>query len=92
MQKTDNWQRIWNDNGASRRHAPAKAILYTISLLYRLIINWRNRLFCLIVQETKLPCPVISVGNITVGGTGKTPCVIWLARMLQKGGIQAGDF
>jgi tetraacyldisaccharide 4'-kinase len=36
----------------------------------------------------KLPCPVISVGNITVGGTGKTPCVIMLARMLQKNGFK----
>ena len=31
---------------------------------------------------------MISVGNITVGGTGKTPCVIMLAQMLQKNGFQ----
>ncbi len=30
--------------------------------------------------------PVISVGNITLGGTGKTPCVQFIARQLQKGG------
>jgi tetraacyldisaccharide 4'-kinase len=31
---------------------------------------------------------VISVGNITVGGTGKTPCVIMLAQMLQENGFK----
>jgi len=89
MQKTDNWQRIWNDDGSSNRFRPARAILYTISLLYRLIINWRNRLYDhKIFREVKLPCPVISVGNITAGGTGKTPCVIWLSQMLQEQGFK----
>lgn len=89
MQKTDNWQRIWNDDGSSTRCTPAKTILYAFSLLYRLIISLRNRLYDhKIFSEKKLACPVISVGNITVGGTGKTPCVIWLTRMLQEEGFR----
>ncbi|MGV8058438.1 MAG: tetraacyldisaccharide 4'-kinase [Smithellaceae bacterium] len=89
MQKTGNWQRIWNDDGSSNCYSPVKAMLYVISLLYRLIITLRNRLYDRnIFQEIKLPCPVISVGNITVGGTGKTPCVIWIAQMLQKKGFK----
>ena len=89
MQKTDNWQRIWNDDGSSNRYSPSKTILYAISLLYRLIINLRNWLYDhKIFREVKLPCPVISVGNITVGGTGKTPCVIWLSRMLSEQGFK----
>jgi tetraacyldisaccharide 4'-kinase len=89
MHKTDNWQRIWDDDGSSNRYAPARTILYAISLFYRLIINLRNRLYNhKIFQEIKLPCPVISVGNITVGGTGKTPCVIWLAQMLKERGFK----
>ena len=36
----------------------------------------------------KAPKPVISIGNITVGGTGKTPLVIWLARNLQDKGLK----
>lgn len=88
MQRTDNWQRIWSEDGSSR-YAPARAILYTVSFIYRLIISLRNRLYDQkFFQEIKLPCPVISVGNITVGGTGKTPCVIWLARMLQEQGFK----
>ena len=39
---------------------------------------------------TNLPVPVIIIGNITVGGTGKTPCVIWLARELTARGYQVG--
>lgn len=37
-----------------------------------------------------LPVPVIIVGNITVGGTGKTPLIIWLARFLKNAGYQPG--
>ena len=42
------------------------------------------------LQARRLPCPVISVGNLTVGGTGKTPMVIWLAAWLQAQGKRVG--
>jgi tetraacyldisaccharide 4'-kinase len=38
------------------------------------------------LEAKRLPAPVISVGNLTVGGTGKTPCVAWLANWLQAEG------
>ena len=38
----------------------------------------------------RLSCPVISVGNLTVGGTGKTPVVAWLAGRLQRAGRHVG--
>jgi len=38
----------------------------------------------------RLPCRVISVGNLTVGGTGKTPVVIWLVQALLKRGLRVG--
>jgi len=38
------------------------------------------------ISTRKLPQPVISVGNVTVGGTGKTPFVIWLAHRLHESG------
>ena len=83
------WQRIWDDDGSISRFSPTKIIAYAISLPYSLIINIRNRLYDQnILAAEKLPCPVISVGNITVGGTGKTPCVIMLAKMLQSNGFK----
>jgi tetraacyldisaccharide 4'-kinase len=39
-----------------------------------------------ILTSTRLPHPTISVGNITTGGTGKTPVVRWLANRLREGG------
>jgi len=41
-------------------------------------------------KSYKLPVPVIVVGNITVGGTGKTPLVIWLAEFLKQSGYKPG--
>ena len=38
----------------------------------------------------KAPVPVVVVGNVTVGGTGKTPLVVWLARWLQERGVRPG--
>lgn len=83
------WRRIWNDEDNIRRFSPARAILYLLSLLYRLIINLRNWFYDRkYFSSVRLGCPVISVGNITVGGTGKTPCVIMLARFLREQGFR----
>jgi tetraacyldisaccharide 4'-kinase len=80
-----NWQRIWDDDG----NIPLKIITHILSFFYSGIVTLRNRLYDNnIFKEVKLSCPVISVGNITVGGTGKTPCVIMLARMLKENGFR----
>ena len=62
-------------------------ILYVLSLLYGLIVRLRLSLYSLSIKKIKrLNCKVISVGNITVGGSGKTPFTIMLARMLTQQG------
>lgn len=59
------------------------------SLPYELAIRIHSALFYLGVRRpTRLPIPVISVGNITTGGTGKTPCVEWVARHLRNLGFR----
>jgi tetraacyldisaccharide 4'-kinase len=57
--------------------------LSLLSLLYRVGVQIRFFLYDHgILKKERLPCTVISVGNITVGGTGKTPVVQYLARFL----------
>ena len=58
-------------------------ILWPLSLLYGAVTEIRNFLYDTgILPSVKINCPVISVGNLTVGGTGKTPTVITIARWL----------
>lgn len=60
-------------------------LLLPFFLIYLLIVTVRNYLYDIkIYKSTKLPCKIISVGNISVGGTGKTPVVIAIAKFLQQ--------
>ena len=54
-----------------------------LSLLFSAVVRVRNFLYEKgILRTEQPPLPIISVGNLTVGGTGKTPFVLWLARLL----------
>jgi tetraacyldisaccharide 4'-kinase len=78
---------IWYRPGAQARRHPLFWPLYALSLPYGAAIGLRNRLYDGGgLPRTKLPCPVISVGNLTVGGTGKTPLVMLLAELMQEAG------
>ncbi len=64
-------------------------ILAPASLLYSLVVRARAFLYHTgICRVKRLPCGVISVGNVTAGGTGKTPMVVMLARLLKERGIR----
>ena len=60
-----------------------RVLLWTAQWPYVLIVRWRNRRFDRGHEVTRVSVPVISVGNITTGGTGKTPAVAWLCRFLR---------
>lgn len=60
-------------------------LLYPFSLLYGLIVWIRNTLFDYeIIRSREFPIPIISVGNITAGGTGKTPHIEYLVELLRE--------
>ncbi|MEO2033426.1 MAG: tetraacyldisaccharide 4'-kinase [Planctomycetaceae bacterium] len=68
-----------------------RAILRSLAMLYGGVTAVRNLMFDMgLRQATKVDVPVISVGNLTTGGTGKTPMVASIVRMLQGVGRAPG--
>src|SRR5881398_876289 len=66
---------------------PVRILLYTLSILYGGIVRLRVLLYQKgWLKQKRLKGTVISVGNLTVGGTGKTPMVIWLAEKFLSDG------
>jgi tetraacyldisaccharide 4'-kinase len=64
-----------------------RMLLWPLSLLYGAIVWFRVWLYAKgVLKQKRLKAPVVSVGNLTVGGTGKTPMVIWIAeRLISEG-------
>lgn len=63
--------------------------LFPISVIYGLI-SWLRRFYLTRYQQTTFAVPIIVVGNLTVGGVGKTPLVIAIAHALKEKGIHVG--
>jgi len=64
-------------------------LLAPFSLMYSLVLGQRAALYDFGVLKThRLPRPVVSIGNITVGGTGKTPVTAYIARFLLAAGYR----
>lgn len=73
------------------RITPVSVLLLPLSLIFCAVVLSRSMLYRMgLIRSTRLPIPVIVVGNITVGGTGKTPLVIWLANILREAGYRPG--
>lgn len=71
--------------------SPIRFLLIPLSWLYGVGVWIRNRLYTFgVLKARTLPCRVISVGNIVVGGTGKTPAVIAIAKHLQEKNVRVG--
>ena len=76
-------QRQWFEQ---RRLSPALWLLLPLSGLFALLAKLKQ----LLTRPERLPVPVIVVGNITVGGAGKTPLTLWLAQGLRQRGLRPG--
>lgn len=68
--------------------AVARAGLFGASLVYRVVLRLRNEWYDRLAMPRWLDVPVISVGNVTVGGTGKTPMAVWMCRRLMEHGLK----
>lgn len=77
--------RIWSGE------SPLWRLLLPLSWLYGLVSNAIRLCYRLGLKRTwRAPVPVVVVGNLTAGGNGKTPVVIWLVEQLQQRGIRVG--
>lgn len=77
--------RIWSGE------SPLWLLLLPLSWLYGLVSGIIRLFYRLGVKRAwRAPVPVVVVGNLTAGGNGKTPVVIWLVEQLQKRGIRPG--
>lgn len=73
------------------RRGPTSLLLWPLSWLYGLVLRARKLIFDTgLIKQNPVPVPIIIVGNIRVGGTGKTPIVIALAERLQQLGWHPG--
>jgi len=73
------------------RLSPLHLLLFPVSLIFRTLAALRRFLYRSgILASVKLPVPVIIIGNISVGGTGKTPLTLWLAQQLIENGWHPG--
>lgn len=78
-------EQVWSRRGL------AACVLWPISLLFQTLASLRRWLFRIgWLQTTRVAVPVIVVGNVVAGGSGKTPAVIAIVRHLQAQGIEVG--
>ncbi|WP_028387981.1 tetraacyldisaccharide 4'-kinase [Legionella fairfieldensis] len=71
-----------------RKH-PIRWVLWPLSLIYAFVVRLRRR-YLLRFRQQKIAVPLIVVGNLTVGGVGKTPLVIALAKKMRDKGLYVG--
>ena len=78
---------------SGRRRGPAAALLRAVLLAsevpYSLAVRLRNRRYDRGKATThRVEVPVVCVGNLTLGGTGKTPMVAWIADWLRQRAVR----
>lgn len=84
MDDTSGYMRIISGQARSLPSAAARLGLSGLASGYANLMRFRNFYYDYVKQPKFLPAPVFSVGNLTVGGTGKTPMCIWLCEELLR--------
>jgi tetraacyldisaccharide 4'-kinase len=84
----ERWRSIVQGTAGGPSAFLLRRLLWVARLPYGLGVGWRNRRFDRGKNVNHVGVPVISIGNLTVGGTGKTPCVEYVARLLREHEVQ----
>lgn len=85
------WRQVISGANPKFMDQAARGALLAGSLPFEAVSRLRGFFFDTgVLPVLKLPAPVISFGNLTVGGTGKTPAVIWCAKFLISRGMAPG--
>ena len=83
------WRRLASGSGTGLIDTIVLLFLMPFSWLYALALGLRAQLYrCGMLKTYRLPRPVVSIGNVTVGGTGKTPVTACIARLLLARGLK----
>lgn len=83
------WEEVVAGERVSVPAALARCGLAALSLPYRAALELNLAVFDLgLLRRARLPCPVISIGNLTLGGTGKTSAAALVARHLRRRGLR----
>jgi tetraacyldisaccharide 4'-kinase len=80
----DRWRAVVRGTARDPAAVVLRRLLWGARLPYGVGVWWRNRRFDRGRNVHGAGVPVISIGNLTVGGTGKTPCVEYVARLLRE--------
>ena len=81
----------WYGPGRGVQHYALMALLIPLSWGFCALVRLRRALYMAgVLPRRAAPLPVIVVGNITAGGSGKTPLVIWIADFLRRRGYRPG--
>jgi len=82
-------EEVWTGRG--RRARAVRALLAPVEALYRAVVTTRGKLYdWRVFRSQDFSVPVLSIGNLSVGGTGKTPVAAWFARALLARSVKPG--
>jgi tetraacyldisaccharide 4'-kinase len=80
---------IWWSNGAPAR--VARGVLLPFAIVYRTVMSTRARAYARgWLRQRPLPLPAVAIGNLAVGGAGKTPFAAWTAAYFARHGAKPG--
>lgn len=82
-------QWLWWSNAAPAR--VARGVLLPVAMLYRTVMSTRAKAYARgWLRQRPLPLPAVAIGNLSVGGAGKTPFAAWTASFFAQRGVKPG--